>query len=191
MSHHQDPSSDEFQPVISLLVAHRPEATGLELDAVKQRVLARTAKQSRNQRSSFMRSRAAILSTLALGFMLSTTGAGLAVSGFTASDQASDVQYPAQVTPTTPESVTPTTPPAPAGEATPLPEQQVLPGNEESPAAPESVQPTQQVEAGVASTGGEELPFTGFAAIPVLLVGIALLGAGMVMRRTSRTSAAD
>ena len=135
-----------------------------------------------------MRSRAVILSTLALGFMLSTTGAGLAVSGFTASDQASDVQYPAQVTPTTPESVTPTTPSTPPGEAAPLPDQQVLPGNEESPAAPESVQPTQQVEAGVASTGGDELPFSGIAAIPVLLAGIAVLGAGTVMRRTRAPS---
>ena len=43
----------------------------------------------------------------------------------------------------------------------------------------EGAQPTRQVEA----SGGDELPFTGFAAVPILLGGIALLAAGLVMRK--------
>ena len=42
------------------------------------------------------------------------------------------------------------------------------------------VQPARQVEAGA---NNDELPFTGFAAIPVLIGGIALLSAGLVLRR--------
>ncbi len=40
-------------------------------------------------------------------------------------------------------------------------------------------QPTRQVEA----NGGDELPFTGFAAVPILIGGIALMGGGLVLRR--------
>lgn len=52
--------------------------------------------------------------------------------------------------------------------------------NDEAPAKRESgAQPTRQVEA----DGGGELPFTGFAAIPILVGGIALLSGGRVLRR--------
>ena len=44
-------------------------------------------------------------------------------------------------------------------------------------------QPTRQAEA----NGGDELPFTGFAAVPILIGGIALLAGGLVLRR--RTAA--
>ena len=43
------------------------------------------------------------------------------------------------------------------------------------------VQPARQVEAG--ANNDSNLPFTGFAAIPVLIGGIALLSAGLVLRR--------
>jgi hypothetical protein len=36
---------------------------------------------------------------------------------------------------------------------------------------------------GGSSSSGSSLPFTGFLAIPILLVGVALLGAGLVARR--------
>ena len=44
-------------------------------------------------------------------------------------------------------------------------------------------QPARQVEAGAQGSGGEELPFTGFAAIPILLGGVALLTSGLVLRK--------
>ena len=145
-----------------------------------------------------MRTRAAIVSMLVMGFTFSTTGAGLAITGFAESKQAADAQYPPPPAP--PQTVT-TTPPAPA------PQQGVLPETEQSPpvaeeevipdAKPEQnakpdeavapaqeVQPTRQAEVGADT--GDSLPFTGFAALPVLLFGIALMTAGLVMRRSAR-----
>ncbi len=52
--------------------------------------------------------------------------------------------------------------------------QAVLPTSETSP-------PTQGT--GQVSSGGSEVPFTGYAAIPVLVAGVALLGTGLVVRR--------
>lgn len=45
------------------------------------------------------------------------------------------------------------------------------------------VQPVQAPRQVVAAQTGQELPFTGFAAIPVLLGGLALLATGAVLRR--------
>ena len=44
------------------------------------------------------------------------------------------------------------------------------------------MQPSRQVEAGA---DDNNLPFTGFAAVPILIGGIALLTAGLVLRRRS------
>ncbi len=193
MTHPDDHLRDELQPVIELLSAHRPEATALELDATKQRVLARATNRSDKSRSDFMRSRAAILTTLVLGFTLSTAGAGLAVTGFAGNDQASVAQYPEPVGEMTPQVAPPAAevaPPADEGgvageENTSKPDQQVLPETDEE-AAPD-VQPDRQVVAGVQASDETQLPFTGFAAIPVLLIGLALLGGGVMMRRSAQT----
>ena len=168
MSNHDDLQPD-LQPVIDQLRANRPEATALELDAVKQRVLTRVANPARRRtrRAQLMKSRLVVLTMLVLGMLLSTTGAGLAVSGL--SDDASVSQYGA----------------APGGgvlgdEDTAgndvLPEDN---GGGDAPA--DDVQPARQSEVG-ASTGSN-LPFTGFAALPILIGGIALLTTGLVIRR--------
>jgi hypothetical protein len=125
-----------------------------------------------------MKSRLVILTMLVLGMMLSTTGAGLAVSGLTGNN-ASTAQYG-----------TPTPTGTPTGGGSVLGEQNTG-GGGKTPAANNGgsapsggggggVQPARQVEAG---SNGSTLPFTGFAAIPVLLGGIALLSAGLVLRR--------
>jgi hypothetical protein len=119
-----------------------------------------------------MRSRLAILLTLVLGLMLSTTGAGLALQGQGPSNDAAQSQY---------------NPGGVGGEEDEEDDRDVLGEEDDSPpadvpggggTAPE--QESRQVEAG---GDGGELPFTGFAAIPILLVGIALLGTGLVLRR--------
>ena len=122
-----------------------------------------------------MRSRLAILGMLVAGMVLSTGGAGLAVSGFASQNQnAAESQY---VT-TTP---TPSSTPKGGGQQ---PGNEVL-GEEESGGnnQPKATQPARQVESGAQGTGGEQLPFTGFAAIPILLGGVALLATGLVLRR--------
>jgi hypothetical protein len=160
----------EFDDVIRLLRENRPEATPLELDQVKQRARARVARPSR--RSQRMKSRLAILSMLVGGLLMSMTGASLAISGISSSNDATVAQYGGGVAP---EEQTPT--PSPGGGV--APEEQ-----NHSPSKPtQAAQPARQVEAGQTTN---QLPFTGFAAIPVLLAGVALLGAGLVVRRRTR-----
>src|SRR3954447_10544138 len=87
---------DDLQPVIDQLRAHRPEATALELDAIKQRVRARASHPARRRtrRAQLMKSRLVILTLLVFGMLLSTAGAGLAVSGLSGNRSASTAQYP-------------------------------------------------------------------------------------------------
>jgi len=119
-----------------------------------------------------MKSRLVILTTLVLGILLSTAGAGLAISGLDG-DNASVAQY-AQ--------------PSPSGggvlgdQDTGSGTQPNNGGGNNAPNNTTNTQPARQVEAG---TNNYSLPFTGFAAIPVLLGGIALLSAGLVLRRRS------
>src|SRR5215203_3176192 len=105
MSQHDDLQPD-LQPVIDQLRANRPEATALELDAIKQRVRTRSSQPARRRttrRAQLMKSRLVILSMLVLGMLLSTTGAGLAVTGLS-QHNASVAQYG---TPTPTPSTTP------------------------------------------------------------------------------------
>jgi hypothetical protein len=179
MSNYDDLQPD-LQPVIDQLRANRPEATALELDAIKQRVRARSSQPARRRttrRAQLMKSRLVILSMLVLGMLLSTAGAGLAVSGLS-NNNASVEQYG-----------TPTSTPTGGGNVlgdedsgnNVLPEDTNGGGTSPGGGSGNAVQPARQVEAG--DTTNEKLPFTGFAAIPVLLGGIALLSAGLVLRR--------
>jgi len=48
-------------------------------------------------------------------------------------------------------------------------------------------QPTQSApQQVVASSGGDELPFTGFAAIPIVVIGAMLIAAGALLRRRTQ-----
>ena len=171
----------EFDDVIRLLEDGRPQATDLELDQIKQRIRRGQAAGSSGRKQS-MKSRIAILAMVAFGMLFSTAGAGLAVSGISSNDNASVAQYGTPTPTPTPEG---TTAPAeeeggvlPAEETNNAPSGGVSPAEEQS----ESTQPTRQVEA----TTESQLPFTGFAAIPVMLGGIALLTGGLVLRRRTR-----
>lgn len=149
---------DEHDDIIRLLREERPQASELELDDIKRRVRKRVASKGQP-----MRSRLAILAMLVVGILMSGTGAGLAVQGFDQSgNDASEVQYP------------------PNGGGDVLGEEDSGgPIAENDVVDEDDAQVAQQVEA------GDSLPFTGFAAIPVLVVGIALVGAGLVLRRQS------
>jgi hypothetical protein len=81
---------------------------------------------------------------------------------------------------------------APAAECSPTPEGGVLPaeahGNAPAssggvaPATATNTQPTRQE----AAAANSQLPFTGFAAIPVILGGLALLSGGLILRRRTK-----
>jgi len=156
---------DENDDIIRLLREERPQASELELDDIKRRIKQRVARKGQP-----MRSRLAILGMLVVGMLMSGTGAGLAVQGFDQSgDDAAEVQYP----------------PKGGGDVLgeedtggELPEQEEAgDGDVEGAAVEDDAQVAQQVEA------GDSLPFTGFAALPILAVGVALVGAGLALRR--------
>ena len=170
----------EFDDVIRLLQEGRPQATEMELDKIKQR--ARRQAAGTSGRKQTMKSRLTILAMVAFGMLFSTAGAGLAVSGIP-NNNASVAQYGGTPTPPPISTLAPKAQECggvlPAGEeATPAPTN--APAGGVSPA--EATQPTRQVEA----TTESQLPFTGFAAIPVMLGGIALLTGGLVLRRRTR-----
>jgi hypothetical protein len=173
----------EFDDVIRLLEDGRPQATDLELDKIKQRIRRGQAAAPSGRKQS-MKSRLTILAMVAFGLLFSTAGAGLAISGSPSNTNASVAQY----TTPTPTPVSTTVAAEEEGGVLPAeeesnnaPEGGVSPAEEEQQ-PPESTQPTRQVEA----TTGSQLPFTGFAAIPVMLGGIALLTGGLVLRRRTR-----
>jgi hypothetical protein len=164
-----DSSPEDLRPVIDLLRANRPEATALELDAVKQRVRRRTAGAPAGRRArsaTLMKSRLAILSMLVAGMLLSTTGAGLAATSLGSND-ASVAQYGGDKGANGGGG---------GGTNNGGDNGDVLGASDQGT----EVQPARQVETGA---GSGQLPFTGFLAIPVLLGGVALLSTGIVLRR--------
>ena len=193
----------EFDDVIRLLKDERPQATDLELDEIKQRVRRRAANPSRRNQS--MKSRLAILGMLVAGLVFSTAGAGLAIQGQSGNNAAIS-QY-GTPTPTATPVCTPTpvgtvTPTNKGGSVTPSDicgEGGVLPAEEENAPANDDngggtapttggggtlpAEETQAERQQAAAAQTSELPFTGFAAIPVLLGGLALLAGGLVLRR--------
>jgi hypothetical protein len=166
MTHNDDLDAPDLRSIAEQLRESRPQLTALELDATKQRVQARAATPARRRttKGTIMKSRLAMLALLVCGLMVSGTGAGLAVSGSSGKGNAAQIQYPS---------------PQGGEEGGVLGEENAGGGN--APSAP-SAQPQRQVEAGT-NGGGTSLPFTGFAAIPVLLLGLGMTVAGVAMRR--------
>jgi hypothetical protein len=159
-----------------------------------------------------MKSRLAILGMLVTGMLFSTAGAGLALSGGSGTNAAVSQYGTPTPTPTVVCTPTPTSTTGGGTDTTggtngaaptdaACAEGGVLPAEETnaptssgggtSPAAesggvlPASETQTTRQQAAAAQTG--QLPFTGFAAIPVLLGGLALLSGGLVLRRRTRS----
>ncbi len=150
----------ELADVAQRLHDERPQMTALELDQIKLRARSSDRRKA-HRREPFMRSRLAITSMLVVGVLMSGAGAGLAVSGVSGAGSAGSAQYPTETTDT--QTVLPTTETNPPTDTT-------------------DTNPSQETRQ-VSSNDSSQLPFTGYAAIPVLLIGLSLLGVGVVMRR--------
>jgi hypothetical protein len=148
----------DLEATASRLRDDRPEITGLELDRIKRRAISQAAATAGSwapKKGLFMKPRIAVALVLAMGLLTSGTGATLAV--LSESGSAAQVQYPDL-----------------------KPKESVRPGVLGS--APGGGGSAVQEEKQVANSGGSELPFTGFLAIPLLVVGVVFLVTGGVLR---------
>ncbi|HVX33021.1 MAG TPA: hypothetical protein VHA80_07760 [Solirubrobacterales bacterium] len=201
----------ELKAIEDALGAERPQPSPLELDRIKLQAI-RQAERSRTslnaKKGTFMKSRLALTLMLVAGFMLSTTGAGLAISGSSGTGSAASSQY------------------VPSGTGGHHPEHESKGveksgGNHECESGSgnggnsganggnggsnnsgencvEGVEttggePTPEVEtAPVAAeqtavvSSGSSLPFTGFVAIPLLIIGLGLIVVGAVIGLKNR-----
>jgi hypothetical protein len=157
-SHIDHTGDGDLGPTAERLRAARVEPTPLELDRALSTARKRVNLGARRpSNGGFMRSKIAIVSILALGLFTSGAGATLAFQGSSSSDNASSAEYP---------------PPAPPdGDTDSLGED-----------AAGSSQDARQTSA----TGDDKLPFTGFAAIPVIVVGLGLVAVGGTLQRRTR-----
>ena len=178
----------ELRGVEQRLREQRPALSALELDAVKLRAMASVERRPQTRfslkKGSFMKSRVALVLVLALGVFMSGTGATLAVSGLAGSGSASSAQYPEEHGERSfCESGSGNSASSGSGcnqshECT-----ETASEAENGTGTQHCAQVTRQISSG----GGGSLPFTGFLAIPVLIVGVGLLGAGVAMRLRMRS----
>jgi hypothetical protein len=169
--------------VVKRLNDERPTASPLELDRLKLQAM-QQAERARpslyaQKKGTFMKSRLALTLVLVAGFMLSTTGATLAISGSSGSGSAATNQYV-----------------PPGGENGQHPEQGVKGTNTKGGNTNNNtLQPSPEVEVAPATaeqqavvSNGSSLPFTGFLAIPLLVIGLGLIAVGAVIRLKSRNT---
>jgi hypothetical protein len=112
-------------------------------------------------KGTILKTRLSIATMIVLGVLMSGTGAGLALSGSSQDGSASQSQY--GVSPKQDQGGGPVLGTQEAGDTNPA-------------------------EQAVATTSSESLPFTGLAAVPILLLGLGLLTFGLVVARKTRES---
>jgi hypothetical protein len=164
----------ELTPVEERLRAERVTATPVELDALKLRAMRQAAPAApRLRKGVLMKSRLALTLMIVLGLMMSTTGAGLAISGGSSDrDSAAAGQYGKDNDGGPEDNLAGTVQGGDGG------------GDVAGSQPTTDPQPTEQVA--VATDSGESLPFTGFVTIPLIVGGVALLASGALLRWRAR-----
>ncbi|HTT95603.1 MAG TPA: hypothetical protein VMF55_13095 [Solirubrobacterales bacterium] len=178
---------EELDSIADALRAERHQATPLELDRIKLQAI-RQAERPRPslyavKKGTLMKSRLALTLLLVAGFMLSTTGATLAISGSSGSGSAATNQY---VQPHNEEGTHGGEQGTKGVNGKGGKEHNTL--NEE-PAEVEVV-PAPAAEQQAVVSSGSSLPFTGFVAIPLLVIGVGLILVGATLRLKSRKDTA-
>ncbi len=203
MSYSDDLPAD-FLETARALEHNRPSLTDIELADIKLRAAGpaptRTARRSRG----FARSRLAITAMLTAGVLASGGGAALGVSALSTDLTASSAQYG---TPPPTGAVAGTSGPgggvagetasggsgpsevlgAPAGNGS-APSSGTGGNSGVAGASTAGTAAIAQAPRQLAASSADELPFTGYVAIPMLLLGLALLTVGLVLRRSTHRS---
>ena len=195
-------NTGEFLSVEQRLRDDRPALTALELDAIKLRTIESSARRSpgpiARRKGNFMKSRLALVVVLALGLFMSGTGATLALSGTSSSGSAGSAQYPETCREEEESGKKEEGSCAPEktcheeeasgersqGSCSKTCQEEEASGERSSGSCEHETQEVRQSSSG---GGGGTLPFTGFLAIPVLIIGVGLLGAGVAMRLRMRS----
>jgi hypothetical protein len=177
----------ELQEIEDRLRTERPTASALDLDRIKLQAI-RKVERSRpslhaRKKGTFMKSRLALTALLVAGFMLSTTGATLAISGSSGSGNASESQYVSPHNENGNHGVKGAH--EKGGNKTLNGPDNGNDGNGgNQPVAVEAAPAAVEQQAVVDNSSS--LPFTGFVAIPLLIIGLALIVGGGIMGLKSR-----
>ena len=173
----RDQTPADLAWVAERLEQERPTAGPLELDRMKLQVRSQARRGARSQaKGNLLKSRVAITAILMLGLVTGGTGTTLALEGPTG--DASQVQYPREAPPR--DRVLGT---QQGGEGS-----GDVQGTTQSDGTTPSGSGAVQVSQQVAATEGAKssLPFTGLAAVPLIIVGLGLIMLGMMMYRSAR-----
>jgi hypothetical protein len=195
MNHSHD-LPPELLETARMLEHHRPSLTEPELAAIKQRAAGPASRRSTKQ-GGFMRSRLAIMALLATGALMSSGGAALGVSALSTDLTASSAQYGAPSGQAVAPDSTSSAAPGGGSEVLGTQAQAAAPsgnagsGNNSAVAGArtngtQSTTAAAQAPRQISASTADQLPFTGYAAIPMLFFGLLLLGSGLVLRRSSR-----
>jgi hypothetical protein len=165
------------------LRAERPHLDAEGEARVRETVAGRFSDRPRASRHPLL----GVAALLAAGLVLTGGGAAAAISGFAADTTAVNAQYSTPVQPN----------PVVTGSSAPNPDVGAAGGvettstsptlgtqGEQDDSAPGATEAPKQVVA--AADAGDTLPFTGFAAIPIVIAGAALIFAGAMLRRRTR-----
>ena len=186
-----DPNHD-LDELGARLRRERPDMSDDAFARVHDRVVAQAPQRRRTPRTSIA---TAVL--IATGLLFTGGGASLAVSGLASDTTAVKAQYaPPAVPPVAGVTVQggTTTTPTPTTTTDDGDDVGVQGETDSSPdpslggsAGEQDQQPAQSApQQVVAASGGDELPFTGFAAIPIVVIGALLIAAGALLRRRTQ-----
>jgi hypothetical protein len=168
MTRNYDDLAPELHELARQLDDERPELAQMRLDELKLGILRRAGRRpSAYPKGKFMRSRLALTSILVLGLTFTGAGGTVAVTGLAGDGNAGTAQYGGVQG---------------QNDGGGNDEVGAVLGNVDSGSTTGGATDAQQV----AETGDDSLPFTGFAAIPLLVGGVALLGTGAALRRSQR-----
>ena len=188
-----DPNHD-LDELTARLRRERPDMSDDAFARVHDRVVAQAPQRRRTPRTSL-----ATALLIATGLIFTGGGASLAVSGLASDTTAVKAQYAPPATPPTPGVTVQggtATSPAPTPTTTTDGDDVGVQGDTDTDTTgdpslgtngEQDQQPAQSApQQVVAASGGDELPFTGFAAIPIVVIGAMLIAAGALLRRRTQ-----